>query len=335
MSLPFYIHAMGWALPGNVFDDEFLHREVGLEKGPDWNRSRLGIHKRRSVLSRDYVRDTKNADPSKAVAHARALGETPVSLAVRAAQQALETARVSPAQIGLVVANGDTPFDFLPTLANSVARILGVGDGPHVDLNSACSSFARHMKFVADLAEEARPEFILTIQSSAYTTRTDYSPKSIDGYIWGDGAAAQVCSKHPAGLRVEPMVFGTSPKDADTIVVDSCGHFRQDGAAVREFSIRKTVEMFEAVAGAKGLYAEDVYTVSHQANAVMQDSILGHLRLPPARHLRNVAEQGNIAAAGAPSVLAQNWNRFRKGDQIVYAVLGAGLAWGGGYMEKV
>ena len=41
----------------------------------------------------------------------------------------------------------------------------------------------------------------------------------------------------------------------------------------------------------------------------------------------------NIAAAGMPSAVAQRLDALKKGDQIVYAVLGAGLAWGGGYME--
>jgi 3-oxoacyl-[acyl-carrier-protein] synthase-3 len=327
---------MGWALPANVIDDEFLHKEVGLEKGLDWNKSRLGIHKRYSVLSRDYIKSTKNKDPMAAVAHARELGDTPVTMAVRAAQRALAHTGIKPEQIGMVVANNDTPFDLLPTMANAVAKALGIPGGPHIDVNSACSSFARHMKLLGDTYSGDWPEYALTVQSSAYTTRTDYSPKSIDGYIWGDGAAAQISSyRHPGRMRIEPIVFATSPKDADAIGVDICGHFHQDGAAVREFSIRKTVEMFEQIAAVKKLYAEDVYTVSHQANYVMQNSILGHLRLPPERHLRNVHQQGNIAAAGAPSVLAQNWDKFKKGDQIVYAVLGAGLAWGGGYMEVV
>lgn len=336
MSVPFSILGMGWALPKNELDDDFLHNEVGLEKGPDWNRSRLGIHNRHSVLSREYIKETKNKDPMQAIAHARALGETPVTLAVRAAQKAIAHTGVRPEQIGMVVANNDTPFDLLPTMANAVAKDLGIGGGPHMDVNSACSSFARHMKLLADMEEKAWPEYVLTLQSSAYTTRTDYSSKSIDGYIWGDGAAAQLCSlRHRGRLSVEPLVFATNPKEAGAIAVDTCGHFRQDGAAVREFSIRKTVEMFEAIAAAKSLYAEDVYTVSHQANFVMQNSILGHLRLPADRHLRNVQNQGNIAAAGAPSAIAQNWDKFKKGDQIVYAVLGAGLAWGGGYMEVV
>jgi 3-oxoacyl-[acyl-carrier-protein] synthase-3 len=334
MSQPFFVHGMGWALPKNELDDEFLHKEVGLEKGPEWNRSRLGIHTRYSVLSRDYIRQTKNKNPMQAIVHARSQGETPVTMAIRAAQKALAHTHVKPEQIGMVIANNDTPFDLLPTLANAVAKALGIGAGPHMDVNSACSSFARHMKLLGDTGAGDWPDYVLTLQSSAYTTRTDYSPKSIDGYIWGDGAAAQICShRHPGRLRVEPLVFATNPKGADDIAVDTGGHFHQDGGAVREFSIRKTVEMFEAIAAMKQLYAEDVYTVSHQANYVMQDSILGHLHLPPERHLRNVHTQGNIAAAGAPSVIAQNWERFKKGDQIVYAVLGAGLAWGGGYME--
>lgn len=335
MSRPFFIHGMGWALPKTELDDDFLHQEVGLERGPDWNSSRLGIHKRYTVLSKDYIRKTKNKDPMQAIPHARANGETPLTLANAAARAALAQAQVKPEQVGMVIANCDTPFDLLPTMASSVAKALGVGAGPHMDVNSACSSFARHLKLLGDTSEKEWPEFVLCVQSSAYTTRTDYSSKSIDGYIWGDGAAAQVCSSRSGRLRVEPLVFATNPKGADEIAVDTAGHFHQDGAVVREFSIRKTVEMFEQIAAAKKLYAEDVYTVSHQANYVMQNSILGHLHLPPERHLRNVHTQGNIAAAGAPSVIAQSWDRLKKGDQLVYAVLGAGLAWGGGYMEVV
>jgi 3-oxoacyl-[acyl-carrier-protein] synthase-3 len=184
------------------------------------------------------------------------------------------------------------------------------------------------------MKESHLAEFVLCVQTSAYTVRTDYSPKSVDGYIWGDGAAAEIVSaRHKGRLKVEPMIFETKPSGADDITIDSAGHFCQNGAVVREFSIRKTCEMFEEIAKEKGLYAESVYTVAHQANHVMQDSIIDHLHLPPERHLRNVQDQGNIAAAGAPSVIAQNVERLHKGDQIIYAVLGSGLAWGGGYLE--
>ncbi len=334
MSVPFHVLGMGWALPETVIDNEFLHKEVGLKKGDDWVSSRLGIYERRSVLSRDYIVKTKNADPAQAIVHARARGETTVTLGVRAAQKALAQAGVGPRQIGMVVVNCDLPFDPVPNTASFIAKDLGVRSGPHIDMNSACSSFARHMQYLSDLRDEAWPEFVLTVQTSCYTTRTNYAADSIDGYIWGDGAAAQVCSlKHAGRLRVEPLFYASEPSGAADVYVDSTKHFWQDGRKIREFSIRKTVETFEAIAAAKKLYAEDVYTVTHQANKVMMDSILGHLHLPPERSIHNVEKQGNIAAAGMPSAVAQRLDSLHKGDKIVYAVLGAGLAWGGGLME--
>ncbi len=334
MSVPFNILGMGWALPKTEIDNDFLHKDVGLKRTPDWCASRLGIQKRYSVLSKEYLVKTHNKNPIQAIVHARANGETPITLAVAAARKALSSCGVAPKSIGLVVSNCDLPFDLVPGTANYIAKALGIGPGPHCDMNTACSSFARHMMHLGDLNEKAWPEFVLTVQTGCYTTRVDYSPDNFDGYIWGDGASAQVCSlKHKGRLKIEPIVFATAPSGADDVKVDAASHFWQDGAKVREFSIRRTVEMFEAVAAAKKLFAEDVYTVTHQANFIMQESIIGHLNLPRERHISNVQAQGNIAAAGMPSALAQRLDTLKRGDQIVYAVLGAGLAWGGGYME--
>ena len=334
MSTPFQILGMGWALPETVIDNDFLHKEVGLKKGEDWVRSRLGIQERRSVLSREYILNTKNADPMAAIVHARSRGETPVTLGARAAQMALSRAGIRVDQVGMIVCNCDIPFDPVPNTASYIGQKLGVRSGQHIDMNAACSSFARHMQYLSDLRDEAWPEFVLTVQTSCYTTRTNYAADSIDGYIWGDGAAAQVSSlRHPGRLRIEPVVYAADPSGATDVLVDGTKHFWQDGKKIREFSIRKTVETFEAVAAAKKLYAEDVYTVTHQANKVMMDSIIGHLHLPPERHIHNVEKQGNIASAGMPSAVAQHLDKLHKGDKIVYAVLGAGLAWGGGLME--
>lgn len=328
------ILGMGWHLPKTEITNDFLHKQVGLEKGQDWVDTRLGINRRFSVLSKEYILKTKNVDPVHAMIHARSHGETPVTMGVKAAQMALKKAGVKAEDVGWVIANNDTPFETIPSTANFIAKSLGIVSGPHCDVNSACSSFARHMHLLASTKEDVLPEFILTVQTSAYTVRTNYLANSIDGYIWGDGAAAQISStRHQGRLLIEPMIFDTRPEGADDIIIDAAGHFCQNGAVVREFSIRKTCEMFEEIAAKKGLYAEKTWTVAHQANYVMQNSILGHLHLPQDRHIRNVREQGNIAAAGAPSAIAQKFDKLHKGDQIVYAVLGSGLAWGGGYME--
>ena len=328
------ILGMGHFLPGNEITNTFLHERVGLEKDLEWVRSRLGIDRRFSVLTNDYILETRNRKPSQAIQHARGNGVTPVSMGVAAARQALDRAGLRPDEIGWVIANDDTPFETIPPTAVQIAQELGVERGPHCDVNSACSSFARHMKLFADMRESALPEYVLAVQTGAYTVRTDYGPQSVDGYIWGDGAAAQVLSvSRPGRMRVTPVVFESDAGGADEIQIDSVGHFVQNGARVRKFSVRKTCEIFEEVASTLGADLQTAWTVAHQANYVMQTSILEHLHLPEERHLRNVHLQGNVAAAGCPSVLSQNWDRFSKGDRIVYAVVGAGLAWGGGCLE--
>ncbi|MBI5883172.1 MAG: hypothetical protein HZB91_08715 [Elusimicrobia bacterium] len=221
------ILGMGWYLPKNEITNDFLHKEVGLEKGPDWVDSRLGIYRRFSVLTKDYILKTKNQNPAQAMAHARAHGETPVTMGIKAAKDALKMAGVSPDKVGMVMANSDTPFDMVPATANLIAKGLGVRNGANCDVNCACSSFAKHMQILSDTRPERVPEFVLCVQTAAYTARIEYSPNSIDPYIFGDGACAQVLStKHQGRLTVEPMIFETNPDAAETILLDAAGHVR-------------------------------------------------------------------------------------------------------------
>ena len=281
---------------------------MGLERGQDCGLA-LGHQPALFGASKDYILKTKNQNPTQAMLHARSLERR--RSPCRGARRPPSKSGRKPQARRHGAANNDTPFEMIPSTPTWSPKPSGIPGGPHCDVNSACSSFALHMSTLGRMREDKLPEFILCLQTSAYTTRIDYSPKSIDGYIFGDGACAQVLSvRHKGVLTVEPMIFETGPAQADEIVVDSAGHFSQNGASVREFSIRKTCEMFEQIALKKELYAEQVYTVAHQANYVMQDSILGHLHLPAERHIRNVREQGaTYAAAAARRRSASVWTR--------------------------
>ena len=99
------ILSMGWALPKNEITNDFLHDQVGLERGLDWVNSRLGIENRYSVLSREYILKTRNQNPMQAILHARSHGETTVTMAARAGTMALEKAGLRLEQIGMVLIN--------------------------------------------------------------------------------------------------------------------------------------------------------------------------------------------------------------------------------------
>ncbi|NNF16982.1 MAG: ketoacyl-ACP synthase III, partial [Gammaproteobacteria bacterium] len=43
---------------------------------------------------------------------------------------------------------------------------------------------------------------------------------------------------------------------------------------------------------------------------------------------------GNCGAAGAPTVLSQNWEQLQNGGALILNVVGSGLSWGGVLMES-
>ena len=60
-----YLHGIGHFHPGNVITNRFLE-ELGIGTDEAWILERVGIRERRTVLSLDYIRRTKNHDPRAA-----------------------------------------------------------------------------------------------------------------------------------------------------------------------------------------------------------------------------------------------------------------------------
>jgi 3-oxoacyl-[acyl-carrier-protein] synthase-3 len=60
----------------------------------------------------------------------------------------------------------------------------------------------------------------------------------------------------------------------------------------------------------------------------MLESVCRRAGIPSERHFFNVDRFGNCGAAGAPSVLSENWDEFKSG-YLGIVVVGSGLTWGG------
>jgi 3-oxoacyl-[acyl-carrier-protein] synthase-3 len=67
--------------------------------------------------------------------------------------------------------------------------------------------------------------------------------------------------------------------------------------------------------------------IGHQANLTMLEAVCRRCEIPAERHFYNIVEYGNQAAAGAPVVASQNWDRFKAGDVVALVVVGSGLSW--------
>lgn len=319
-----FIHGAGHFHPENVLDNAFFE-SLNIETNEQWILERVGIKTRRTVLDLDYIRQTHNKDRRLAEQNTKySMAQT----AVPAVEMALSRAGITKDQVGMVIASSCSGEYLLPATASLIGGALGL-QVPCVDVNTACSSFASHMHFVDMMSEQSAPDYILLVQAENWTKTTDFSDRKTAVLIGDATAAAIVSKKHPAPMRVLQTHLASDPVNWQKVQTPNLGHFCQDGPAVQKFAIKKTMATFLHL---QEVVQEDLtqhYFISHQANLTMLRSVCQKLGIKDDKHLYNVDKFGNCAAAGAPSVLSQNWQTFQSGDQLTLVVVGAGLTWGG------
>ncbi len=323
-----HILGMGFSRPENVIDNQFLE---GLETGTSaqWIYDKIGIHTRKSTLPIEYIRKYRNQDPKVGRQFA---SSSPTDLAVRASQVALKRAGLEASDIGMVICNCCAPDYLSPSEGQRIAQKLGVA-GIAYDVFSACPAFALHMDYLENFSPEKMPPYVLCISTAALSQRVNYNDRT-DGAIWGDGAAAWIVSaRKPGKLKVLDTFFMADPTRCGAVVVETLGHFRQDGRAVRDFSVRQTVRLIRAMEERFNLdWKKDIF-VGHQANRTMLQQITNNRGIPEESHWHNVETSGNQAGASAAIVLAEHWENFVTGRRIAVAVVGAGLSWGSVLLE--
>jgi len=315
-----YIHSLAHFHPDNAIDNKFLE-DLDIGTNNDWIMERVGIRSRRTVLSLDYIKETKNCDPRAAAEASLFSNATTGKLA---AEQAIKNAGLSKDQIGMVIAGGCSPQTLTPAEACTIAAELEI-EVNAFDVNSACSSFGSQINFLSMMNPGALPEFVLLISPENNTRSIDYSDRA-SAVLWGDGTSAAVVSTRvPSNAKVVFNTLNSSPKGWDKVTIPRMGFFSQEGATVQSFAIKRTVNCYREI---EQKYKETrPYFIGHQANLVMLQSVCTRCDIPDENHFYNVRDYGNTGAAGAPTVLSQNWQKFKKGDTLALIVVGAGLTW--------
>lgn len=314
--------SVGHFHPPTVIDNEFL---TSLDIGVDanWVIERVGIRQRRTVLPLDYIQGTKNSDPR---ASSEASMFTDAQTGSKAACHALSRAGLNANDIGLVIAGGCSPQMSIPAQACMIAAELQI-ECPAFDVSSACSSFAAQLHVLSGMRPESLPDYVLLVNAENNTRTVNYRDRRT-AVLWGDCSAAAIVSPRIQGrARIEGTVLHSDPSGWKHVMIPAGGHFQQDGQAVQAFAIRKTVATLEELSAQLPNGDQSAF-IGHQANALMLEAVCRRTGTPAERHFFNVDRFGNCGAAGAPSVLSQNWEQINSGYLSV-AVVGSGLTWGG------
>jgi 3-oxoacyl-[acyl-carrier-protein] synthase-3 len=319
-----FLHGLGHFHPENEVSNAFLEAlDIGTTEA--WILERVGIRSRRTVLSLDYIRETRNTDIRAA---ADAAAYTNAELGERAARMAIARAGISLSDIGMVIAGSSAPDTLSPAEACNVASRLGL-EVPAFDINSACTSCFVPIHLLSMMQPARLPAYILLVVPESLTRTVDYRDRAT-AVLWGDGAAAAVLSPTvPGRAQIATTMLESSPSGHDKVVVPRYGFFRQDGQAVQKFAVKRMAESFKRLRTDYIDPERRFSFVGHQANMRMLESVCRLCDVAPDRHFSNVEHFGNTAAAGSASVLSMRWEQWTAHDDIGVVGVGAGLTWGG------
>ncbi len=214
----------GSSIPKRCITNDML--ATIMETSDAWIRERTGVE------TRHYV------DP----------GTTTLDLSVPAAQQAIETAGVSPAEIDMVIYATMTPDQYMPGNGCRLQARLGLRSIPCFDIRQQCSGFIYGMQLADAHIRAGLARTILFVGADVHTMFMPYRHASwarLDGLVdtpmpqdewdfntqvrhlavlFGDGAAALVVQIYDGDDRgVIDQVIGSDGTDFDRLYVPGAG----------------------------------------------------------------------------------------------------------------
>ncbi len=318
------IAGTGCALPEKRLTNADLEKMV--ETSDEWIFQRTGMRERRIVSP----------------------GETTASLAVLAAKRALESAKLSPQDIDLIIVGTLTPEFQTPGTACIVQHELGIEK--HIgafDINAACSGFVYALATGAQFIQNGAYKHVLVIGAETLSKIIDYTDRNTC-ILFGDGAGAAVLSAsddptrgvqafnlgaNGHGWHFISIPAGGSRNPATAETVNTRQHYlKMNGREVYKFAVHQMTESLRLSMESCGLTADTVkLVVPHQVNQRIIDSATEKMGFPKDKVFVNIDRYGNTSAASVPIALdeAMKAGRCGPGDWIIMVGFGAGLTWAG------
>lgn len=308
--------------PARVLTNDELSTVV--ETSDEWIRTRTGIRERRIAGETELTSD----------------------LAVEAARAALADAKLTSADVDLVIVATVTPDSPMPATACLVQHKLGIrSDVPCFDVNAACTGFIYALDVASAMLSSGRYRCALVIGAEKLSSVVDWRDRTTC-VLFGDGAGAVVlgASEQP-DVGILGIKLGASGENAALLAIGSTPSdplFQSSATMERRYLQMKGKEIFKLAVRAMDESARDILeqhklradqialVIPHQANLRIIDAISQYLELPMERFFVNVDRYGNTSAASIPLALdeARRAGRIRAGDISILVAFGAGLTYG-------
>lgn len=318
------IAGIGYYVPERIVTNKDL--EKYMDTSDEWIVTRTGIHERRWVDS--------------------GVGTSDIS--VKAAEKALEMAKVSAKDIDLVIMATLTSDYNFPGCAVQIQDKMGMDTIGAFDIKAACSAFVYGLSIGDQYIKTGQADNVLVIGAEIQSTGLDLSTEGRDmAVLFGDGAGAAVLQpsndnseilsthihsqgKYLKDLWIEAPTSIESPSLTKEMI-DEGRHFPQmNGREVFRNAVKRFPEVIKEALNKNNLTIDDVNMfIPHQANLRITQSVAKRLGVGMDRMYSNIERYGNTTGASIPIALAeaQQEGKIKKDDIIILAAFGSGFTW--------
>ncbi len=317
MALYSQIAGCGSYLPSRVVTNAELAKRV--DTTDEWIRQRTGICERRVAADSELTSD----------------------LGLNAAEEALAMARLSGADLDLIVCATATPDETFPATATRIQERLGMRQGAAFDVQAVCAGFIYALAVADNFVRLGQARNALVIGAETFSRILDWDDRATC-VLFGDGAGAVVLQAAEGNGVIESGVLSThlysDGRHHDALYVDggpsstgTVGHVRMEGREVFRHAVVRMAEAIDAALEANGMNPGDIdWLVPHQADRRIIDAMARRLNLPEERVVVTVDRHANTSAASIPLALCEavGDQRIRTGDLILMEAMGGGFTWG-------
>ncbi|WP_395463631.1 beta-ketoacyl-ACP synthase III [Wolbachia endosymbiont of Cantharis cryptica] len=324
-----FILSTGSYLPKKTLSNDEI--ALMVETNDEWIRQRTGITQRHIADEEELTSD----------------------LAVNAAKNAIEKAKISVDEIGLIIVATTTPDKTLPSCATIVQNKLKCKNAFSFDVQAACSGFIYAVTAADSLIKSNnRIKYALVIGAEIMSRIVNWKDRSTC-VLFGDGAGAVIMkSAFRSGVIPEngtdaPVegftgdIISTSLYSGGNVDIlctnggisstGDSGKIFMNGREVFKHAVDKLTALIEETLKCNNLKITDIdWLVPHQANIRIIEAVVKKLNFPIEKTINTVDQHANTSAASIPLALdyAIKKSKIKPGNLGLLIAIGAGLTWG-------
>jgi len=288
---------------------ETIISNKAISDNPDWVQETLGIKTRR--ISN--------------------LNEDSLYLGTVSGGNAIRNAKISFDDIDMVIVATSTPSQTTPSMASIIKDNLGLSNAFPFDVAAVCNGFTVGLSVANQYIISGTYKNILVIGTDTFSKITNWDDRN--SVFFGDGSGAMVVSSstetgfHGFSLGSSSVNrLGFDCKLGDT--------FTMNGRQVYDTAIEHLPKMINEVLETSKMTIDDIsYVVPHQPSIKILREVAKRIGIDESKVMRNMDKYGNTVSATIPILFHETKDKFKKGDKILFASIGAGWTYGASIYE--